>query len=204
LIINVANEPWFDNQERIGFASLPTKATQEWIGQVSEWIIKKEAELPKQHLLAIDYCNEGEFITQEKLDGDYQNISVFNHHYDREATSAKLNYGHLDRVLGFNETGLMDPFSDQYRIQAWKYFMCGGALYNNLDFTFQTGFEDGTGSTYFTCGANAYYGCTNQNTKHELASLLRFWHDLDFINMQPRPANLLLNYGHFKTYAFST
>ena len=31
-----------------------------------------------------------------------------------------------------------------YRIQAWDFLVAGGALYNNLDYSFATGHEDGT------------------------------------------------------------
>ena len=31
-----------------------------------------------------------------------------------------------------------------YRIQAWDFLVAGGALYNNLDYSFAVGFEDGT------------------------------------------------------------
>jgi hypothetical protein len=59
LIINVANEPWFDNQEHPGFASPPHAATTKWILQVSEWIKNAEANLPNKHLISVDYTKEG-------------------------------------------------------------------------------------------------------------------------------------------------
>ncbi len=43
-----------------------------------------------------------------------------------------------------NETGF-DGFDDAiYRIQAWDFLVAGGALYNNLDYSFTVGHEDGT------------------------------------------------------------
>jgi hypothetical protein len=68
LIINVANEPWFDNQEHPGFVSPPPKATREWIRQVSQWNIQTEAQLPKKHLISVDYLNEGKDISREDLE----------------------------------------------------------------------------------------------------------------------------------------
>lgn len=181
-IFNIANEPWFNNQEHIGFASPARDETKEWIREVSEWIVSEEKKLPKQHLISVDYTNEGRIIPKEELEKYWYNISVFNHHYDKDAASVKLNYG-INKVLSFNETGLMPPSSPQYRIQGWKYLMSGGALYNNLDFTFQTGAEDGSGGTTFNC--NGYNACSDSKVKYEMAALLKFMNKFDFAHCKP-------------------
>lgn len=137
LIINIANEPWFSNQERPGFSSPARDETKVWIREVSEWILDEEKKLPKKHILSVDYCNEGRAIDNNELETYWTNISVFNHHYDKNATSVRLNYDRISKAFSFNETGLMPVYSNAYRIQGWKYLMCGGSLYNNLDFTFQ-------------------------------------------------------------------
>ncbi len=116
IIFNIANEPWFSNQEHFGFASPPRDETKAWIREVSDWIVKEESKLPKKHLISVDYTNEGRKITKEEEAKYWKNISVFNHHYDKDALSAKLNIG-LNKVLSFNETGLMPEVSSQYRIQ---------------------------------------------------------------------------------------
>lgn len=198
LIINVANEPWFSNQERPGFASTPPIATKEWIREVSNWIVEAESELPKKHLLSVDYTNEGQIIPEKDLNYYYKNISIFNHHYDRNAKSAEYNYGKVDRVLSFNETGLMPPITPQYRIQGWKYIFSGGALYNNLDFTYQVGAEDGSGSTEFIC--EGYSGCTDPKVKYQLANLLKFINSINFIKMKPNFDAVALNYGDENIY----
>jgi len=198
LIINIANEPWFDNQEHHGFASPPPQSTKEWIMHVSEWIIDTEKSLPNKHILSVDYMNEGRVIPDDDLKLYYKNISVFNHHYDRNAKSASLNYDRVNGVMSFNETGLMPPMTTQYRIQGWTYIFSGGGLYNNLDFTFQVGFEDGTGSTDYTC--EWYSGCTNPEAKYQLAALLRFMNSVQFINMEPDYRAIALNYGDENVY----
>lgn len=198
LIINIANEPWFSNQERPGFASPPPLATKKWIGRVSEWIVETEKSLPKKHLLSVDYTNEGQIIPEDELNSFFRHISVFNHHYDRNAQSVRLNYGKTDRAWSFNETGLMPSVTPQYRIQGWKYLFSGGALYNNLDFTFQVGQEDGSGSTEFTC--DWYAGCTDPQIKFQLAALLKFMHSIDFIRMKPDFQAVALNYGDENIY----
>ena len=193
IIYNIANEPWFDNQAYPGFSSPTTTATKNWIERVSEWIVTTEKNLPKQHLLSVDYCNEGKVIPKEDLNTYFKNISVFNHHYDRNAESVQLNYKFVNKVFAFNETGLMPPVTPQYRIQGWKYIFNGGALYNNLDFTFQVGFEDGTGKSGFSC--DWYNGCDDPNVKYELANLLKFVSTLDITKMKPDKKALIVNYG---------
>ncbi len=200
LIINIANEPWFANQANPGFVSPPPEATKKWIQTVSEWIVEAEASLPKKHLISVDYSNEGIVIPEEDLSGYYRNISVFNHHYDRNARSATLNYDRVNRVLSFNETGLMPPSTPQYRIQGWKYIFSGGALYNNLDFTFQVGYEDGSGGTNFTCAW--YSACSDPQTKYQMAALLRFVQSIPFINMKPDFSVVAVNYGDENIYPF--
>lgn len=198
LIFNVANEPWFDNQEHPGFASPPPLATKKWIQQVSDWIVETERALPKKHLISLDYTNEGQIIPENELNTFFKNISVFNHHYDRNAWSVKFNYHRTNHIMSFNETGLMPPVTAQYRIQGWKYIFSGGALYNNLDFTFQVGHEDGSGGTNFTC--EWYNGCTDPEMKYQLAALLRFMNSIQFINMKPDYRAVALNYGDENIY----
>ncbi len=182
VIFNIANEPWFNNQEHVGFASPARDKTKEWIKTVSEWIVNEEQKLPKKHIISVDYMNEGRKISMEEMRKYWSNIAVFNHHYDKDAESARLNYD-LNKVMSFNETGLMPPSTPQYRIQGWKYLMSGGALYDNLDFTFETGAEDGSGGIEFVC--NSYNGCNDKKVKFEMAALLRFMNSIDFVNMQP-------------------
>jgi len=192
LIINICNEPWFSNQEHPGFTSPPADKTKAWIERVSEWIVDEEKDLPNKHLLSVDYTNEGERIKAENLDTYWKNISVFNHHYDQDSKSLTLNYD-IPKAFTFNETGLMPPLTPQYRIQGWKYMMTGGALYNNLDFTFQMGNEDGSGSTEFVC--QWYSGCTHPYMKDQMSVLLSFMNSIDFVRMHPSRQVLALYEG---------
>jgi len=198
LIINIANEPWFDNQEHPSFASTPPEATKKWIKKVSEWIISEESSLPKKHIVSVDFTNEGQIISKEDANNYYKNISIFNHHYDRNAKSVELNYNRINRAFAFNETGLMPPKTSQYRIQGWKYIFSGGAIYNNLDFTFQVGAEDGSGTTNFIC--DGYSGCNDPNVKYQLANLLKYVSAMNFIYMKPNYEVVALNYGDENIY----
>ena len=193
LILNVCNEPWFSAQAHPGFSSPPRQEVKKWIQRVSEWIKKTESDLPNQHLISVDYTNKGERIPKDELNSYFKHITVFNHHYDRDAESISFNRDYRDLIFSFNETGLMPAITPQYRIQGWKYLFCGGALYNNLDYTYQVGAEDGSGFTVFTC--DGYSGCTDQSVKYQLAALLRFMNTLPLERMRFDPTVIQLPEG---------
>ena len=70
-------------------------------------------------------------------------MSVFNFHYAAPPIAVAHNY-HLNRVIGCNETGFKGTSDSVYRLQAWQFLLAGGALFNNLDYSFTAGYEDGT------------------------------------------------------------
>ncbi|MEL6589068.1 MAG: hypothetical protein AAFQ68_03250, partial [Bacteroidota bacterium] len=45
-------------------------------------------------------------------------------------------------------------------------------------------------------------GCTDHDVKYQMANLLRFWNELDFINMIPGDNSIGFEYGHVETYGF--
>ena len=47
------------------------------------------------------------------------------------------------RAVGNNETGFDGQADATYRIQGWEFLVAGGALYNNLDYSFTVGHESG-------------------------------------------------------------
>ena len=200
LIVNVANEPWFGNQQNKGFSSPPSDEVKVWIRTVSEWVADEEHKLPKKHLVSVDYTNEGNIITHEELKKYFLNIQVFNSHYDRNADFIKLNYN-LNIPITFNETGLMPLATPEYRIQGWKYIFSGGSMYNNLDFTFQVGYEDGLGNGKFSC--EWYSGNSDPETKYQLAALLKFMNGVDFIKMKPDDSFIELRYGDYEVFAMA-
>ena len=54
-----------------------------------------------------------------------------------------MNY-HVNKVIGFNETGFAGNNDNTYRRQAWRFMMSGGGLFGHLDYSFTVGHEDGT------------------------------------------------------------
>ena len=200
LILNIANEPWFANQMHGGFASPPPISTFQWIHEVSEWIVETEKQSGKSHLISVDYTNEGEYIPDTLAAKYLSNISVLNVHYDRDAMSLRLNAGHISKAFAFNETGLMPVYSDEYRIQGWKYMMSGGALYNNLDYTYQVGAEDGSGNAEFSC--SWYNGCGDHDMKYQMAALLRFMEGIPFWEMLYNKEIVDVYFGNYEVFPF--
>jgi len=119
----ICNEPYFGG---------PTLAWQRHMAQTIKAADKG------RHLISQNIANH-ESVIQSADD----NVSIFNYHYARPPRAVAMNYS-LQRPIGMNETGF-DGFDDAiYRIQAWDFLAAGGALYNNLDYSFTAGHEDGT------------------------------------------------------------
>ena len=81
-----------------------SEASNAWHRKVAAWIKDEESKLPKKHLIAQNISNFRYPIT----DPD-PNISIFNFHYTYPA-AAHENY-HLNKVIGFNETGLPESWT---------------------------------------------------------------------------------------------
>lgn len=119
----ICNEPYFGG---------PTLGWQRHMARVI-----KAADRGR-HLISQNIANNDQTITAPD-----PNVSIFNFHYARPPRAVAQNYS-LARPIGMNETGF-DGFDDAiYRIQAWDFLAAGGALYNNLDYSFTVGHEDGS------------------------------------------------------------
>src|SRR5256885_3314094 len=70
-------------------------------------------------------------------------VSIFNFHYASPPTAVAENFA-LDKVIGENETGFKGTGDTHYRMEAWEFLLAGGGLYNNLDYSFAVGHEDGS------------------------------------------------------------
>ncbi|HBY62441.1 MAG TPA: hypothetical protein DEH78_21675 [Solibacterales bacterium] len=164
----IANEPYFGG------------ITLAWQRRIAEVIVDAERPLPKKHLIAQNIANNWANVT----DPD-PNVSLFNFHYARPPLAVSRNW-HLNKPIGYDETGFDGTADWIYRIQAWDFLLAGGALFNNLDYSFTVGHEDGTFAypgTQPGGGSVAY--------RKQLATLKRFMDSLDFVNMRPDPALVL-------------
>jgi hypothetical protein len=162
LFYEIANEPYFGG------------VTLEWQEHIAKTIAATEAGLPKRHLISQNIANGS-----TKIEKPFAAVSIFNFHYSRPPDSVTMNYG-LNRAIGNNETGFDGTADATYRVQGWDFLMAGGALYNNLDYSFAAGHEAGD---YIYPPTTPGGGSTKLRT--QLGALRRFFDEMPFVRMQP-------------------
>jgi hypothetical protein len=152
LFYEIQNEPWSDNPNLVSYLNeeddrLHSRAWQkkaeiangvalDWQAWVASVIADEEKELPVKHLVAQNICN-----FQHRVDESPRGVSILNFHY-AHPEAALLNR-HIPAVIGLDETGFMPHVDEAYIRQAWRFILSGGGLYNNLDYSFTAGNEDG-------------------------------------------------------------
>jgi hypothetical protein len=194
LIFEIQNEPWADNpvfeeiipvdtlvrshkwQRKVETASA---SSLEWQKKIAGFITSEEAGLPNKHLLAQNISN-----FRHKVGDVHPDVSIINFHYAYpEAAYWNLPF---KRALALDETGFMPHQDIYYRSEAWKFMLGGGATYNNLDYSFTVGHEDGT----YTI-AERTPGWGGKAYRKQLRFMKEFLEGFDFLKM--KPANHLLN-----------
>jgi hypothetical protein len=185
----IQNEPWSDhavpvynivNKEDLNpgdwtykadFASGESLAWQEKIASV---IVEEEAGLSKKHLIAQNYTNFRAPVPEVSKD-----VSIINFHY-AWPDAVEWNY-HYNRVIGFDESGFAGPDDQVYRRQAWQFMLSGGGLFNNLDYSFYPGHEDGQGE-------NSAPGGGSKSLRFQLKILADFLNGFDLPGLHPDPS----------------
>ena len=156
----ICNEPYFGG------------VTLEWQNHIAETIAKAEANLKAKHLIAQNIANKYKKITNPN-----PRVSIFNFHYAKPPNTVTDNYG-LNKVIGDDETGFAGSEPKPYRLEGWDFIIAGGAVYDNLDFSFTVGHEDGTAEINAPGGGGAVL--------HKQLRILRdFINSFDFIRMKP-------------------
>ena len=133
---------------------------------------------------------EKDFVNKHLISNNVQNfkklvpeprpyVSIYNFHYAEPPVTVPLNY-HLNMPLGDNETGFRGIEGTIYRIEAWRFLMAGGALFNHLDYSFTTENEDGTNVVQ-----KGEPGGGSKELREQFKILAGFMKSLDFINMKP-------------------
>jgi hypothetical protein len=162
LYYEICNEPYFGG------------VTWEWQKHIAGVIADAEARFPARHMISRNVQNGS-----SKVDEPLDLISLYNWHYSRPPDSVALNYG-LNKALGNNETGFDGNADATYRIQGWDYLIAGGALYNNLDYSFTAGHEKGD----FSVPASAPGG-GSAALRAQLGVLHNFLEGFAFLKMAP-------------------
>jgi len=158
----ICNEPYFGG------------VTLEWQAHIAETIANSEAAMTvkAKHLIAQNIANK-----HQKISEPNPLVSIFNFHYAKPPNTVADNYG-LNRVIGDDETGFAGSEPKPYRIEGWDFILAGGGVYDNLDYSFTVGHEDGTADIDAPGGGGAVL-------HKELGILRDFINSFDFIRMRP-------------------
>jgi len=167
----VCNEPWVHDVE------------QAWQEYIVDRIVETEKRLPFKHLVSLNVANGMRVVEKP-----HRGVSIFNFHYAGPPTVVAVNY-RLNKPIGFNETGFAGQNDSTYRIQAWEFILAGGALFNNLDYSFSPGCEDGTFRYH-----RQQPGGGSASFRKQLKILKQFIDSFDFTKM--RPANGIIKGAH--------
>ncbi|HEV7347292.1 DUF6298 domain-containing protein [Telluribacter sp.] len=159
--LEIQNEPWAEapdkvmNRNEYGPAEdwkmqyqVVSKKSDDWHRRVAQWIKDEEKSLANKHLISQNISNFSYPITEAD-----PNISIFTFHYALPE-AVRENY-HLNRVIGFNETGFAGSKNETYRRQAWRFMMVGGGLFNQLDYSYSVGSESGQDTSYKAPGGGS-------------------------------------------------
>ncbi len=158
----ICNEPYFGG------------VTLEWQRRIADVIVDAEKALPHKHLISQNIANG-----KAKVESPHPAVSIFNFHYASPPDAVALNYG-LNKVIGDNETGFNVTGDAHYRREGWDFMLAGGGLYNNLDYSFTVGHEDGTFAL-----PPKQPGGGSPALRRQLKVLKDFIESFDFIRMKP-------------------
>lgn len=166
LYYEICNEPYFGG------------VTAEWQRRVSEWIVDAEGgpAARDRHLISENVANGS-----KKVESPNPNVSIFNFHYATPPVAVAQNFG-LNRVIGCNETGFKGTGDAYYRAEGWDFMLAGGALFNNLDYSFTAAHPDGTAPV-----KDPTPGGGGPSFRAQMKILRRFIERLPFLRMRPAP-----------------
>jgi hypothetical protein len=157
----ICNEPYFGG------------VTLEWQRHIAKTIREAEAGRPA-HLISQNIAN----YKADVKDPDPA-VSIFNFHYATPPETVALNHG-LGKLIGENETGFRGTNDAQYRMEGWDFIVAGGGLFNNLDYSFTAGHEDGT-----FVFPDSQPGGGSPSLRRQYGFLRQLVQGLDFIHMTP-------------------
>jgi hypothetical protein len=186
VIFEIQNEPWSDRGKLASVVNpylqapardlypnsidVADELSRAWQARVAEWIASEDA--PNRHLIAQNYANFV-FPVRELTAG----VSIVNFHYAYPA-AVEANYG-LGKAIGYDETGFIGRDDLTYCRQAWNFMLAGGSTFDDLDYSFSVGHEDGSDA-----GPNGPGG-GSAALRSELGILRRFLSALPLADLAP-------------------
>jgi hypothetical protein len=162
VMYEICNEPYF------GGVTMP------WQYRIADVIMETEKSFATRHLITQNIANN-----KAKIQNPHPAVSVFNFHYASPPDTVGMNYA-LNKVIGDNETGFKGTNDTHYRMEAWEFVLAGGGLYNNLDYSFTAGHEDGT-----FIYPKTQPGGGNPAFRRQMKFLKDFIHGFTFVRMHP-------------------
>lgn len=162
LYYEICNEPYFGG------------VTLEWQTHIASIIDRTEAGLHTKHMVAQNFANQ-----YAKVDRLIPGVSIANFHY-AEPRAAGENL-HLNAAMGDDETGFVGSADAPYRTEAWQFMLSGGAIYDNLDYSFTVGHEDGTAEINAPGGGG-------KALRTQLRVMKEFLTSFDIPKLTPSPA----------------
>jgi len=162
LYYEIINEPYI------------TQTPDNWQRHLTDVVVDAQREHAQPKLISWNIANNTAVITNP-----HPAISIFNFHYAAPPDAVEMNWN-LHRVIGDNETGFRGTNDAPYRMEGWDFLMAGGGLFNNLDYSFTVGHEDGT----FQYPATQPGG-GSPGFREQIRHLVRFMNALPFVRMQP-------------------
>jgi hypothetical protein len=148
----------------------------DWQLHLAQVVADAEEGLAHRHLISRNVANH-----RARVESPQPTEGIYNFHYAWLPDTVAMNYG-LNRVIGDNETGFAGTAPLHYRKEAWAFIVAGGGLYNNLDYSFTVGHEDGTFEY-----PDTQPGSGGAELRRQLRLLGRFIRAFDFIAMRPMP-----------------
>jgi hypothetical protein len=164
LYYEICNEPYFGG------------VTLDWQARIAETIAAAEPPPGPKHLIAQNIANG-----KARVERPNPAVSILNFHYATPPDAVGLNYD-LDRVIGDDETGFRGVADRAYRAEAWEFLLAGGALFDNLDYSFTADHEDGSAHV-----SAPTPGGGGPALRRQLGVLREFLAGFDFIHMRPDP-----------------
>ena len=162
--IEICNEPY------------ATQVPDDWQRHMTTVVADAVAKLPQPVLLSQNVSNQGKRVVDP-----HPAISIFNFHYATPPDTIAWN-AHLRRLIGDNETGFRGTADLAYRTEGWDFILAGGGLYNNLDYSFTVGHEDGT-----FVFPSTQPGGGGVALRRQLGVLRRFIDRFDLVKLRPAP-----------------
>ncbi len=164
LYYEVCNEPYFGDLE----------ALKAWEQHMTSVIAEAEKSFRYKHLISQNIANRS-----QKIENASPLVSIFNFHYAKPPVTVEMNIG-LNKVIGDNETGFNGIEDVQYRTEGWDFLVAGGGLFNNLDYSFTVGHEDGSFQVI-----KGQPGGGGAGFRSQMKILKQVFDELDFISMKP-------------------